>query len=145
MRFISYILCIISIFLIGCGAITFKVETFFGLTLNSNISSLEPIPPFIDIFAKNDLEMKTFGPKNPMIYSVFTETNASQITVTVSDTGFITIGIRERRFVSSDSDLCNDFKSVLTSLERIKTDYGASINQENIENTAALKRCKLSL
>ena len=140
-----YIFCIVSLLLIGCGAISFKIDTFFGLTLNSNITSVIPPPEFIDIFAENNLEMKVYGPKNPIIYSIFTETNASQITVLVNDTGHITIGIRERRFGISDSYLCDDLKSVLASLETIKSDYGASISQKNIENTAALERCMSGL
>ena len=145
MRIPKYILCIMSILLIGCDAINFKVEHFFGLTLNSNITSVESGSHFIEVFAENNLEMKKFGPNNPMTYSMFTETNASQITVSVFDTGFITVSIKERRFGGSDTDLCNDLKSVLASVEKIKSDHGASMNQENIENIAALKRCKFVL
>lgn len=145
MHTVQYIIYFMCIFLMGCDAILYRIDTFFGVTLNSNITSVESGSHLIDIFAENNLEMKKFGPNNPMTYSMFTETNASQITVSVFDTGLISVGINERRIGTADSDLCGDLKSVLASLDRIKSEYGASINQQNIENAEAMIRCTRTL
>lgn len=121
--------------------ISFKLGTFYGLTLNSDIKSVNQGPDFIDVFRQNGLEMKNFGPKNPMTYSIYSETSASQISVSIANTGFITVLMRERRFGKNETNLCQDLELVLATIEVLKSKYNTSINQENTENVNAVNRC----